>query len=477
MPLNRAGVVIMLVAPMATMAQERRPGVSTPTTITGPIASPAPPGDPSRNYPFFTTSDLAAKYDYIEEEYFVEGHAALYRRDGEGTATVETAGPYPYKTRVLVRRPRSPGRFNGTVILEWINAVPIRQWDFETDWNLTNEHLMRRGFVHVGASVGRLGIHTPTGLRAWNPARYGTLDVTANSAFENDELSVAIFSQIAQALKNPSGTSLAGTLRVRNVIATGQSASAGQLRGYYNSVHPLDKVVDGFVLHGAGQSLRADVRTPVFKLMAESDVIRVQAAIRQPDSDYLRTWEVAGASHLDVDVMRAHQRLRDRDRPDINGPQQPSCGGNLQASRVPARLVQDAVYDWMKQWVEGTALPPRAPPIEMVSIVPPGNGPEGLSVVRRDENGNAQGGIRLATFAVPVATNTGRNELPGQCFAYGSYAPFDSATVVRLHPTRAVYLDKVSRVADENLRAGFVTPEGAEQMKRDVAAWRWPGST
>jgi Alpha/beta hydrolase domain len=476
MPLNRAGVVIMLVAPMAAMAQERRPAVSTPTTITGPIASPVPPGDPSRNYPFFTTSDLAAKYDYIEEEYFVAGMASRYIRDGEVNATIAAEGPHPYRTRVLVRRPRSAERFNGIVILEWINVVPIRQWDFETDWNLTNEHLMRRGFVHVGASVGRLGIHAPTGLKAWNPARYGSLDLTAGGTLVNDELSVAIFTEIARALKHPSGTSLTGVLRVRNVIATGQSASSVQLQRYYNSIHPLEGVIDGFVIHGGGRPVRTDLRTPLFKLYAETDVIRNQAAFRQPDSDHLRTWEVAGASHLDVDVVRAHDRLMHRDLSPSTRSTGPDCG-TLNPSNVPARLVQDAVYDWMKKWVEGAAQPPHGPQIEMTSIGTPGIGEAGMGVVKRDANGNALGGIRLAPFAVPMATNSGRNDGTGACFGFGSHIPFDPATVARLYPGRRSYVDAINRAADENLKAGFVTPEGAERMKRDAAALRWPGST
>ncbi len=471
---NRAG--LLAAALVATAWTSARAQSTRAPTITGPIPAPAVPGDPSRNYPFFTTSDLAAKYDYIEEEYFVEGLAARYIRDGEVTATVGTDGPHPFRTRVLVRRPRSPERFNGTVILEWINAVQIRQWDFETDWNLTNEHLMRRGFVHVGASLQRFGVHSPTGLKAWNPTRYGTLDVIAGGALPNDELSVAIFSQIARSLKHPAGISLTGTLRVRNVIATGQSASSGQLRGYYNSIHPLEGVIDGFVLHGGGRPVRTDLKTPLFKLYAETDVIRNQAAFRQPDSDYLRTWEVAGASHLDVDVMRTHDRLRDRDLPDSIRSSASPCGA-LNPSDVPARLVQDAVYDWMKKWVEGAAQPPHGPQIEMVSIGTPGTGEAGFGVVKRDANGNALGGIRLAPFAVPLATNTGRNDGTNTCFGFGSHAPFDPATIARLYPTRASYVDAIGRVADENLRAGFVTPEGAEQMRRDAAALRWPGST
>jgi hypothetical protein len=97
-------------------------------------------------------------------------------------------------------------------------------------------------------------------------------------------------------------------------------------------------------------------------------------------------------------------------------------------------------------------------------------------VAKRDANGNALGGIRLAPFAVPLAMNSGRNDGTGACFGFGSHVPFDPATVTRLYPGRASYIAAINRIADENLRAGFVTPEGAEQMKRDAAALRWPGT-
>lgn len=471
---NRAGLLAALII-MTGMTVWAAP-VATPK-VTGPIPSPAKPGDPSRNYPFFSAKHLVEKYDYVEEEFFVEGLAVQYLRDGERTATVASGGPHAYKTRVIVRRPKSASKFNGTVILEWINAVPGRPYDFETDWNLSYEHLMRRGFAHAGASVQTAGIHSPTGLKAWNPARYGSLDVTREGKFVNNELSVAVFSQIAQALKDPSGTALLGNLKVKNVIATGQSASAVQLTMYYNSIHPLDSVVDGFVLHGpvVGGPVRTDLRTPVWKLLAETDVIRGQAAIRQPDSDYFRTWEVAGASHLDWFSGSAHEQLRARDLAPGNSSQAEPCE-RPGRSRVPAYLVQDAVYDWMKQWVEGKTRPPHAPRITMSSIGKAGNDQEArFSVAARDEHGNALGGIRLAQFAVPTARNTGLNEGQAFCRMYGSHEPFDAATITRLYPSRAMYISEVNRITDENLNAGYITKEGAAQTRKDAAQWKSPG--
>lgn len=464
---------LLIVVPATTAPQ---PSVPTPT-VSGPIPSPANPGEPSRNYPFFSTKDVIEQYDYIEEEYFVEGLAPELLVEGDTTASVASGGPHPYKTRVIVRRPKSPQRFNGTVILEWINAVAARRYDFETDWNMVHEHLMRRGFVHVGVSAQAFGIDPPTGLKGWNPARYGSLDVTAGGRFTNDQLSFAIFSQVAQALKKPSRPGMLGGLEVRNVIATGQSGSAVRLTRYYNSVHPLDGVIDGFVLHGpvVGGAVRTDLRTPAWKLLAETDVIFGQGAVRQPDSDFFRTWEVAGTSHLDVDTWMAHDRLRARDLSPV-AVSTPGCQRPTR-SRVPARLVQEAVYDWMKRWVEGAARPPNAPPIVLTSVGKLGGAAEDrVSVAARDPDGNALGGIRLAQFAVAVATNTGWNDGPGFCRVSGSHEPFPPDKVARLYPTAAKYVAEVDRITAENLKAGYITPEGAALTRQDAARWKGPGT-
>jgi len=170
-----------------------------PAKVMGPIPATAAPGDPSRNYPFFSTRQWLDPYGYQEEEFIIEGLATEYIADPDRTATVATGGPHAYKTRVIVRRPKSAGKFNGTVILEWINVTAMH--DFEIDWIWSHEHLMRRGFAHIAASVQTNGIDSPRGLKKWNPARYGSLEVTAGGKFLKDELSFAIFSQVAQAAK------------------------------------------------------------------------------------------------------------------------------------------------------------------------------------------------------------------------------------------------------------------------------------
>jgi hypothetical protein len=444
--------------------------VPTPK-VTGPIPSPVTPGHPSHNYPYFSTQHLVAKYNYIEEEFYVEGTAVEHVRDGVQTATIAPGGPYPYKTRVIVHRPKSSGKFNGTVILEHIHPLQ----NFESDWIWSHEHLMRRGFVHVGAAVMTAGFDSPTGLKAWNPARYGSLDVSAGGKLVNNQLAGAIFAQIAQAVKLSTGN-LLPNLKVKNVIATGHSAAAVQLVSYYNSIQPLDGVVDGFVFHGSMATglVRTDIKTPAWKLLSETDVIRAQAVSRQPDSEYFRTWEVAGASHGDEKLGMGLNPVRARDLGEqiLKEP-----GFELPiGTRTPAYMVQDAVYDWMKKWIEQKVQPPHAPRIEISAFGKFGTPLEvRFSVAARDANGHAVGGIRLAQFAVATERNSGLNEGEGFCRFYGSHEPLDPAVVARLYPTQGKYIAEVNRITEANLKAGYITKEGAEQTRREARQWRPAG--
>src|SRR3974390_3495477 len=111
--INIVGVAWMLAFVFANTGLA---GVPNPTVI-GPIAATAVPGDPSHGYPFFsTTVDLAA-YDYVEEEFFLEGTANRYNLPPLATGSVIDSG-HPYRTRIVVRRPMSPDDFNGTVLME-----------------------------------------------------------------------------------------------------------------------------------------------------------------------------------------------------------------------------------------------------------------------------------------------------------------------------------------------------------------------
>ena len=210
--------------------------------VTGPIPATAPPGSPSHDSPFFAAAfDLAAA-GYVEEEFFIEGTAHRYTLPDLATGTMLDDG-HPYRTRMIVRRPASASDFNGTVVMEWQNAVVGH--DFDGLWLAGAGHFMRRGYALVAVSVQWWGVQLPgLGLRAWSPGRYGTLDVTDGGTILDDALAFDIFSQAAQAIRRPQGTDPLGGLGVKRIIAAGISQGAGQLARYHNSLQPLTGMFD-----------------------------------------------------------------------------------------------------------------------------------------------------------------------------------------------------------------------------------------
>src|SRR6516164_8969434 len=177
--------------------------------------------------------------------------------DGRWTAT--PASTAPYKTRILVYKPTNPQKFNGTVFVEWLNVSG--GLDAAPDWVQAHTALIRAGFAWVGVSAQIVGVEGGSALvgvvslplKKVNPARYGSL------SHPGDSFSYDMFSQAGQAIRQPSGTNPLAGLRVKRVIAAGESQSAFRMVTYIDAVHPLAGVYQGFLVHsrGAGGGLGA----------------------------------------------------------------------------------------------------------------------------------------------------------------------------------------------------------------------------
>jgi hypothetical protein len=433
--------------------------------VTGPIASDTAT-DP-RNHPFFATDIELAKHGYVEEEFFLDGRANVYDTpnpfggignspDSAPTASVVTPD-VPYRTRMIVRRPASPEQFRGVVLIEWLNVTS--GYDVDVHWFQQHEYLLRSGYAYVGVSAQNNGISaTPNGLKAWNPARYGTLDVTVNGAVAHDLLSYDIFSQAAQAVR--SVPRVMGGLKVKYEIAVGASQSAGRLAIYLNAVHVRDRIFDGALLTVGGQKIRTDLSIPVIKLLSETEHVNAgtnELPVLQPDTDKIRIWGVAGASHTDAHAIagRGAVLLRDLGLPAADNCTYPS------RSRVRFNHVMNAGIDHLIGWIEESEQPPRAPSFQILSVSPP--------IVARDSHGNAIGGIRLATIEVPVALDNGTNAGPGLCFLDGTHIPFDTATLDALYPNHDRYVSKVAQAAWTSVEQGFVLPRDAQTTIEEAA--------
>ena len=434
-------------------------------TVTGPIPAPAPVGDPSHQYPFFAALEDLKGRGYIEQEFFISGVANRYDTPDGATGSI-IDGDHKYRTRVVVRRPATAAKFNGTVIVEWNNVTAGH--DLDIDWYQAHDYFIRSGFAYIGVTPQRIGVEA---LKVWNQDRYGSLDVTSDGTVTNDALSYDVFADVARAVRKPGGVDLLGGLKAQRIFATGHSQSAGRLAIYLNSVHPLATAFDAVVVHGGGGKIRTDLNIKVWKLLSETDVINNQAANRQPDTNNFRSWEVAGDSHVDTQFTASSRELGRRDGNPIAPGFSPGLGGrggnaNGKAaapapsganpcaqppySHVPFYQVMDAAFDHLQAWVKDGTLPPSAPPIEVTSVGPP-------AVIARDKYGNSLGGgIRLAEIAVPTGVNTGQNSGAGFCRLYGTHQDFDAATVSSLYASHAAYVAAVKDVTAKNLKAGYI---------------------
>jgi len=436
------------------LTSSARAVVPTPVVV-GPLASD-PRGSPSHNYTFLATDlDLASR-GYVEQEFFFSGAGNYYDTPnpfpiGAGLGTTPTANVvssgHPYESRMVVRRPIDPHNFNGKVIVEWQNVTS--GYDIEALWFRTHEFILRDGYAWVGISAQQGGVNTaPNGLKGWSPIRYGSLNVPNTGAADQDLLSYDIFAQGIQAVR--SVPAVLGGLPVSRVIATGVSQSAGRLSVYVNAVLPRDvPVIDAALLYVGGTKVRDDLSIPVLKLLSETELAAPQVneiPSLQPDTDKIRVWEKAGASHSDWASFVVRYALLIRDLPAVA--LFDSC--NLPSrSRIPDRYVIAAGIDAIGKWFSGVQ-PPHAP-----SLVLP---------VTRDQFGNALGGIRLAPFAIPVATDQGPNSGPGTCFLNGVHIPFETALVDSLYPSHQAYVQAIRQAADQNVADGFLLKDDAQEL-------------
>jgi hypothetical protein len=444
----------------------RNNSVPSPT-VTRPTWTSDKIGDVSKNYPFFSPYADLADYGYIQEEFFIEGTANRYNTPPLQRGSIIDGG-HPYKTRIVVRRPVSPKDFNGTVLLEWQNVTA--GYDLDAHW-ISWKHFMRAGYVWVGVSAQRVGVHgqdpvppstTPNqGLKTWSPIRYGTLDVTAGGTIMDDSLCYDIFAQAAQAIRCPVGIDPMAGLDAKLILAIGASQSASRLTIYYNSIHPLQNVVDAFYLLVGGYGTRTDLSTKIFQVVSEFEVKRA-AYLRIPNSANHHTWEIAGAAHSGYDSYLYRKPITSRD---ALVPSSIECSIKPVFSRNPTFYALNTAYDHLVRWVKNGTPPPSAPLIQVSSV-----GGQGVSaVIVRDSFGNALGGLRLPAFDVPIGTNNGAdNGGPAFCLLYGFFTPFDEATLQSLYPTHDAYVHAFKHATYQALKAGYIVKEDADEMIQDA---------
>ena len=90
---------------------------------------------------------MLSNYGYVEEEFFFRGTANTYTTPALGQGAEIATAATPYRSRLIVRRPTQPSRFNGVVIVEWFNVT--NGYDTDVLWPCgTANAALRRNDSH-----------------------------------------------------------------------------------------------------------------------------------------------------------------------------------------------------------------------------------------------------------------------------------------------------------------------------------------
>jgi len=387
------------------------PGIPT---VEGPITGPGEMHPGLREGPEGTN---LPDFDYVAEEYFVSG----------------TAAGLPYKTRILIRKPRDARKFSGYVVGE-----PTHRGGNALICQFARYGIGKRGHACMTVAARTINMNNPAtagaGLKEFNAARYGGLSVT--NAQTNE-----IIAQVGRLMRsNLSGGPMGNAYNVRRIIISGTSDASQATRDYMPG-HVAFRMPDGgpiyegfFLTSTLGAAPVTIVDVPTIQMPSQSEVNGTDN-YRRPDSDLpgnqFRIYEVAGMSHNDA-----------RENPAF-----PGCTNPL--SHFPHGALTFMGLQHLLDWVGRGRVPPRADYMEVVNDETP------QRRVALDEFGNAKGGVRSTYLDVPVGTYTIPNSGPGLCSQTGYFTPFTDARLNELYRNQLDYLSKVLVRATQLMAEGW----------------------
>ncbi len=355
--------------------------------------SPAAPGTPATS-----RATALAPLGYVEEELLLQGQARTYDPVGtwgqDGQWTVRARGELqPVATRVLVRRPQDPSRFNGVVLVEWLNTS--LGLDLDGIWMVARDELIREGYAWVGVSAEAVGISQ---LQQALPGRYAQARLaTSDLGFDLFTLTARLSREAALGWGTPGRTP-----QQIKVIGSGYSKSASYLISYVNAFQPLTGAFDGFYVRGATPAAiqvhdiglnvviprwRMDMKVPVMQVQTEGEVKASWTLSRTSDGPMNRYWEIAGAVHFDHGMQQQALQVAEP-----WGLKPAAC--RHPTNTLPAHLVDHAALDGLLRWMRTGVPPAKVPHLQRND-----NG----WLVYSEPDGNVRGGIQLPQVSLNLA--------------------------------------------------------------------------
>ena len=435
-----------------------------------------------------------ARARYVEEEYYLSGIAPAIAADGKVVTQA------PYVTRFLIRKPKDPARFNGTVVIEPFSWFGERA----AGWILTRDYLLRRGYAFVGytlninqpasdpkfpptpenPAVQQDGITQYGGIvnfdfmRRFDYARYAPLgSYYDEKRFDRGGApdpfvpqSQGIGAQLALLLKSNLREGPAAGLKVERVYVDSWAVTAQVWLDYLDQGRhqqwrmpdgrPLiDAYMTGRFAYGevAGDAVRVPRRmpqgVPFVTVYSQSEAVHdAQEAIALPadtDTPQLRYYEVMGTPHLraaDLGTNEIEPLPNERGKP-----HDPRCQSIYDE---PAELPFSAILEAMDRWVRTGKPMPKAARVER----------HGKGVLRDAGTGNIVGGVRPPWIKVPSAEYWTDYET-GCGVVYDSKVPYSAQRLRATYGSYVHYARRFSEAKRQSVAEGYLLPEDAAGLE------------
>lgn len=421
--------------------------------------------------------DLAA-HGFVEEEFFLTGHANVYTR-ADGTLAVHRTA-VPYTNRILVRHPARVQKASGTVLVDIYNAS--NGYDIEDMWRRLWTDVLEQGHTYIGVTSKPVNVDA---LHTFDPQRYAPVSwydepLTAACAYTftaaGDDVPCTetglvwdILTQVGNAVRDPqAGRQILGGIKPTSVFLIGQSQSGLYLNTYVNhfhnpvtAAHAGQHVFDGYLTAAGNWNERAirdgeptgqgapaasvpvDIDVPWIFVDSESDTALFQreATMPRPLDDQTRVWQVSGTGHTYSmsPVVPDNAELRKAGRPErvfptvyTPYPMEPAMIAATQALIDNHRSGKELpASKWFQRDAAGALV--------------------------RDDHGNVLGGLRYGLMELPLAQFLGF----ARPFDMNGVAhPISKAEFERNWRNRSQYLAQM-RAHDNKLRqAGYLTKSG-----------------
>lgn len=460
-----------------------------PTAIAVPPSGHLPLSSALR--PGTEYSDLD-QYGYTEQEFYLQGIAPAI------TDTGEQRFDAPYTTRILVRRPADPARFNGTVVIEPFSWFGERG----AGWILTRDYLLRRGYAYVGYTLNtnqprvdpKFIADTPAAeaeqiarygrivnfdfMRRFDYARYAPLGTyydpehfsrgTVPDPFAPQSQGIA--AQLALLLKTPATQGPLAGFDVQRVYVNSWAVTAQVWMDYLDQGRhqqwrlpdgrPLiDAYMTGRMAYGevGGDVIRVPRQmpegVPFVTVYSQSetlhDVIEGIPLPSDTDSPQLRYYEVTGMPHLRLaDLGTEHTEPL---AADVGKGDDPRCQTLYDE---PVELVVSALLDRMDRWVRDGTPMPKAPRVVR----------DGKAAARAPATGNLQGGVRPPWVQVPSATYLTDQET-GCGLIYDTKVAYAKDVLGRHYANFNRYAQKFEEAKAVSIQQGYLLPEDAARLR------------